>query len=138
MTEEEKKALRVINARTRRLLNELEIEIEKEKEDMSDEPRIAYLIQEIRANKTILNLIEKLQKENKNLKADNLEYQRIQDISDARHYRRKYLEERRKEEPDLLYPDADEIYRRYYELKNELEITKKLQKRKKFVKFYIK
>lgn len=60
MTEEEKKALRVINTRTRRLLDELEIE----KEDMSDELRIAYLMQEIRANKTILNLIEKLQKEN--------------------------------------------------------------------------
>lgn len=35
---------------------------------MSDEPKIAYLMQEIRANKTILNLIEKLQKENKELK----------------------------------------------------------------------
>lgn len=63
MNEEEKKALRVINTRTRRLLDELEIE----KEDMSDEPRIAYLMQEIRANKTILNLIEKLQKENEEL-----------------------------------------------------------------------
>ena len=64
MNEEEKKALKVINARTRRLLDELEIE----KEDMSDEPKIAYLMQEIRANKTILNLIEKLQKENEELK----------------------------------------------------------------------
>lgn len=65
MNEEEKKALRVINTRTRRLLDELEIE----KEDMSDEPRIAYLMQEIRANKTILNLIEKLQKENESWKS---------------------------------------------------------------------
>ena len=64
MNKEEKKALKVINARTRRLLDELEIE----KEDMSDEPRIAYLMQEIRANKTILNLIEKLQKENEELR----------------------------------------------------------------------
>ena len=64
MNEEEKKALKVINARTRRLLDELEIE----KEDMSDEPKIAYLMQEIRANKTILNLIEKLQKEHEELK----------------------------------------------------------------------
>lgn len=66
MNEEEKKALKVINTRTRRLLDELEIE----KEDMSDEPRIAYLMQEIRANKTILNLIEKLQKENEKLKEE--------------------------------------------------------------------
>lgn len=64
MTEEEKKALKVINARTRRLLDELEIE----KEDMSDDPKIAYLMQEIRANKTLLNLIEKLLKENEELK----------------------------------------------------------------------
>ena len=64
MNEEEKNALKVINTRTRRLLDELEIE----KEDMSDEPKIAYLMQEIRANKTLLNLIEKLQKENEKLK----------------------------------------------------------------------
>ena len=64
MNEEEKKALKVINARTRRLLDELEIE----KENMSDELKIAYLMQEIRVNKTVLNLIEKLQKENEKLK----------------------------------------------------------------------
>lgn len=70
MNEEEKNAFKVINTRTRRLLDELEIE----KEDMSDEPKIAYLMQEIRANKTILNLIEKLQKENEELKSNNEKY----------------------------------------------------------------
>ncbi len=65
MNKEEERALKVINKRTKRLLDELEIE----KEDMLDEPRIAYLMQEIRANKTLLNLIEKLQKENEELKA---------------------------------------------------------------------
>lgn len=73
MNEEEKKALKVIKARTRRLLDELEIE----KEDMSDELKIAYLMQEIRANKTILNLIEKLQKENEELKEKNFNFQCI-------------------------------------------------------------
>jgi hypothetical protein len=74
MNEEEKKALKVINTRTKRLLDEFKIE----KEDMSDEPKIAYLMQEIRANKTILNLIEKLQKENEELKQDrNNNYQMI-------------------------------------------------------------
>lgn len=66
MNKEEKKALKVINARTKRLLDEFKIE----KEDMSDEPKIAYLMQEIRANKTILNLIEKLQKDNEELKEE--------------------------------------------------------------------
>ena len=76
MNEEEKKALKVINARTRRLLDELEIE----KEDMSDEPKIAYLMQEIRANKTILNLIEKLQKENEKLKNQEATARKINEL----------------------------------------------------------
>ena len=117
MNEEERKAFKVINTRTRRLLDELEIE----KEDMSDEPKIAYLMQEIRANKTTLNLIEKLQKENEELKEYNMTYKRILGLADNRIYRKKYLEERRKEQPNLLYPDSDEIYQRYYELKEENE-----------------
>ena len=67
----------------------------------------------------ILSDYKRVLKENEELKSDNLEYQRIQDIFDKRTYRKKYLEERRKEEPNLLYPDTDEIYRRYYELKKE-------------------
>lgn len=71
--------------------------------------------------KHILSDYKRVLKENEELKSDNLEYQRIQDIFDKRTYRKKYLEERRKEESNLLYPDADEIYRRYYELKKENE-----------------
>ena len=69
----------------------------------------------------ILKDYKRALKENEELILDNLEYQRIQDISDKRTYRKKYLEERRKEEPNLLYPDVDEIYRRYYELRKENE-----------------
>lgn len=65
--------------------------------------------------------IEKLQKENEELKEDNMTYKRILDLADNRIYRKKYLEERRKEQPNLLYPDSDEIYQRYYELKEENE-----------------
>ena len=65
--------------------------------------------------KIVLNLITKLQKENEELKSDNLEKSRILEVFDDRKYRKKYLEERRKEEPNLLYPDGDEIYKRYYE-----------------------
>lgn len=72
----------------------------------------------------ILNELERLKKENEKLISDNLEYQRTQDIFDKRTYRKKYLEERRKEEPSLLYPDADEIYQRYYKLKKENEELK--------------
>ena len=73
----------------------------------------------INAIEHILSDYKRVLKENEELKSDNLEYQRIQDIFDKRTYRKKYLEERRKEEPNLLYPDTDEIYRRYYELKKE-------------------
>lgn len=70
----------------------------------------------------ILSDYKRVLKENEELKSDNLEYQRIQDIFDKRTYRKKYLEERRKEEHNLLYPDADEIYRRYYELQKENQL----------------
>lgn len=88
MNEEEKKAIEILK----------EIEIN------------TYAEGKAIAIDTVLKLIKKLQKENEDLKSDNLEYQRIQDIFDKRTYRKKYLEERRKEEPDLLYPDSDEIY----------------------------
>ncbi len=49
------KAKKVINKRTERLLEEFKIEKEVEPED---EPKIAYLMQEIRANKTVLNELD--------------------------------------------------------------------------------
>ena len=73
----------------------------------------------------ILSEYKRVLKENEELISDNLEYQRIQDRFDKRTYRKKYLEERRKEEPNLLYPDADEIYRRYYELQKENQQLRK-------------
>ena len=143
MTEEEKKALKVINARTRRLLDELEIE----NEDMSDEPRIAYLMQEIRANKTILNLIEKLQKENNKLniklddkeaeiqilkddiKADDIEYKHVIEIL-------KKENEEYSKQLDLDYVDKNYISKKKIEdtieeLKGKLEdISKRREKSK--------
>ena len=103
MNEEEKNALKVINARTRRLLDELEIE----KEDMSDEPKIAYLMQEIRANKTILNLIEKLQKENE-------KYKRLSEMNlkNAEEFKDNMCEHR-----CLLKSENEELQRENEELK---------------------
>ena len=143
MNKEEKKALKVINARTRRLLDELEIE----NEDMSDEPRIAYLMQEIRANKTILNLIEKLQKENNKLniklddkeaeiqilkddiKADDIEYKHVIEIL-------KKENEEYSKQLDLDYVDKNYIPKQKVkdeieELKGKLEdISKQREKSK--------
>lgn len=84
---------------------------------------------------TILNLIKKQQADidlnneteialnNRimDLEEDIKEYEIMLDMFDSREYRKKYLKERRKEQPNLLYPDADEIYKRYYEQKAEIE-----------------
>ena len=75
----------------------------------------------VNAIENLINKNKKLQKENEELKEYNMTYERILGLADNRIYRKKYLEERRKEQPNLLYPDSDEIYRRYYELKEENE-----------------
>lgn len=67
----------------------------------------------------ILNLINKQQEQIE-------EYEKTLDIFDNREYRKKYLEEERAKRPKLLYPDADEIYQRYYEQKSELEKKDKI------------
>lgn len=47
-------AIKIIQKRLDRLMEEFKIE----KEEMNDEPRIAYLMQEIRASKTVLHYIK--------------------------------------------------------------------------------
>lgn len=71
MSDEEKKAIEVVNKRTERLIEELKIE----EEDLIDEPKIAYLITQIAANKTLLNLIEKKSKEIEELKEERKSYE---------------------------------------------------------------
>lgn len=77
------------------------------------------------AKDTALNKKEKrikeLFKENKQLKEDLKVYDKIFDTFSKRKYAHKYLEERRKEIPNLLAPDSDEIYEKYYQLKEENE-----------------
>lgn len=55
------------------------------------------------------------------LKEDNNALEMMIDTANAREYRKKYIEERRKEQPNLYYPDFDEIYERYYKQKKEIE-----------------
>lgn len=109
MNEEEKKAIEKFIEKC----NEYDESVEIKGVSVGEEYRILTTVCKA------LNLIEKLQKENEELKEDNMTYKRILDLADNRIYRKKYLEERRKEQPNLLYPDSDEIYRRYYELKEE-------------------
>ena len=74
---------------------------------------------------TIVNLINKQQIEIEELKEDNNALVMMIDTANAREYRKKYVEERRKEQPNLYYPDFDEIYERYYKQKAEIEQLKK-------------
>ena len=64
--------------------------------------------------------VDKLTNYINNLQEDVYEYEQLLDIQDKREYHKRYLEERRKEEPNLLYPDYDEIYKRYYEQKDKI------------------
>lgn len=114
MNEEEKKAIEKFIEKC----NEYDESVEIKGVSVGEEYRILTTVCKA------LNLIEKLQKENEELKEDNMTYKRILDLADNRIYRKKYLEERRKEQPNLLYPDSDEIYQRYYELKQENEKLK--------------
>ena len=100
----------------------LERKIELNKQMYLEFGRLLSLDEEtVNAIENLINKNKKLHKENEELKEYNTTYERILGLAGNRIYRKKYLEERRKEQPNLLYPDSDEIYRRYYELKEENE-----------------
>lgn len=56
--------------------------------------------------------------------AENEDYERILDVMDERKYRKLYLKQEREKRKGLLYPDADEIYRKYFEQKEYIELLK--------------
>ena len=58
-----------------------------------------------------------------NLQEEIKEWEYIQNIQNNRKYRKRYLEERRKEETNLYLPDYDEVYQRYYEQKERIDKT---------------
>ena len=58
------------------------------------------------------------------LMEDNHEYELMLDTLDERQYRKLYLKEERAKRKGLLYPDADEIYRRYFEQREFIELLK--------------
>lgn len=100
----------ILRVATRQILNFIE--------EYKNKGYLDVVREKVKANEEVT----KLQKENEELKSDNLEKSRILEVFDDRKYRKKYLEERRKEEPNLLYPDGDEIYKRYYEQKKQIDL----------------
>lgn len=59
------------------------------------------------------------------LEDDNTHLKFMFNTFNNRKYRKKYLKLRRKEQPNLLFPDADEIYEKYFELRKENKALKK-------------
>ena len=130
---------------------EKHIAIDKLYRKREDSDYDKFCDEQVEAMQTLLNELERLKTENnlaketiKNhcadmdkvndklakLQEENKEYERVLDIFDERKYRKKYLEEERAKRPNLLYPDADEIYKKYYALKIENEnITRELLSR---------
>lgn len=105
-------------------------ELKKEKEELAcrcsdlDKEAQGYLEALAGDNTLTKRNIKQLQEENKELRETVEEYEKTFDVFNERTYRKKYIEERRAEQPNLLFPDADEIYKRYYELKEENEELK--------------
>lgn len=105
-------------------------ELKKEKEELAcrcsdlDQEAQGYLEALAGDNTLTKRNIKQLQEENKELRETVEEYEKTFDVFNERTYRKKYIEERRAEQPNLLFPDADEIYERYYELKEENEELK--------------
>jgi hypothetical protein len=56
--------------------------------------------------------------------SDNEDYRRILDVLDERTYRKKYLKEEREKRKGMLYPDADEIYQKYFDQREFIELLK--------------
>lgn len=58
------------------------------------------------------------------LMEDNKDYEDLLDMFDNRTYRKLYLQEERKKRKGLLYPDADEIYQKYFDQREFIELLK--------------
>ena len=63
--------------------------------------------------------IEELQQENEVLKKQIAEYEFLIEMQNNREYRSKFLKEFQKEHGKNVFPDYDEIYKRYDKLKEE-------------------
>ena len=71
-------------------------------------------------------LVEKLAKyEDLGTVEDFEEILKLQEIRESRPYYKKYLEELRVNDERLLHPDFDDIYKRYFDLREELEVYKR-------------
>lgn len=69
----------------------------------------------------LLNLIEKLQKDNEELLNDNYAYHTLMEIQSKREYRSKFFKDFQEEFGRNTFPDFDEVYKRYDKQKKQIE-----------------
>lgn len=74
--------------------------------------------------KELKKKITNLQEENKELREDNFAYHQLMKMQNKREYRSKFLKDFQKEHGKNVFPDYDEIYKRYdnYKTRNKLAI----------------
>ena len=72
------------------------------------------------------NDIKLLKEELEELRADNYAYHQLMKMENEREYRSKFLKEFQEEFGKNVFPDYDEIYKRYDKLKKENKQLKKL------------
>lgn len=86
-----------------------------------DEKGKMYTKMSLEQINNIADVMCELWESNKHLQEDNDEWYQLLKIQDNRKYRKRFLKEYRKEREGAFYPDYDEIYKRYYKLKEDYE-----------------
>ena len=66
----------------------------------------------------MIKILDKIKKDNEERDKELEEYKELGIRHFKRPYAKRYLKERRKEIPNLMYPDSEEIYMDYYDLKD--------------------
>lgn len=78
-------------------------------------------IKELTQGEKYNNMLKRKNKHIKELKEDLKDYKYIGIMQFSRPYAKRYLEEKRKEIPNLLYPDSETIYKDYYDLRDRID-----------------
>jgi len=71
-------------------------------------------------NEKLIEINKNKDKETEELQKELEEYKQIGIMQFNRPYAKRYLEEKKKEIPNLMYPDSETIYEEYYNLKDRI------------------
>ena len=138
MSEEEKKAIEILKTKIILLESGNNLKTTDEFSRLSEKRDIEILLNLIEKQN---EKIEQLKQQNEDLYEDNIVYHNIMMKQNRREFRSKFLKEFQEEYGINSYPDYDEIYKRYYNLKKngipKSVIRKKILKHKFFAPEYM-